>query len=330
MNEAKQVGRGLVADIGGTNSRFAVAADGAISEPVKFACADFQDMKAAIEAYLEFSSVEASDLNWAVLAVAGPVDGDEVHMTNHAWRIKGSEIADAFGWTRASVVNDFTALACSTPALTREHLKPLGGGSARANAGIITTAIVGAGTGLGVGGLVRGAFGVAPLTTEGGHTSFAPLDDIERAVNAALLTRFERVSNERLLSGPGLVNLYWALGQAAGVQTDEIEPAEVTARAIAGSDQLAVDTIAMFARMLGAFTGDLVLSYGARGGAYIAGGLVPAMRDIFDGAAFRARFEAKGRFREYMESVPVWLVTDPFAALTGAAVFGAAVWGAEP
>jgi glucokinase len=296
----------------------------AVSTPAIFRCADYPDLQSALRLYLERDAGRRRP-NWAVIAVAGPVDRNTVTMTNHSWRIDGAEIAAEFALREARLVNDFAALASATPLLDAAHLIPIGAGEGRAVGSITTTAVVGAGTGLGVGGLVSGPNGITPLTTEGGHASFAPVDDLEREINKALLTRFERVSNERLLCGEGLVNIHWALSQIQGARAEKLAPREVTARAADKSDPLSVQTMQVFSRVMGAFAGDVVLMFGARGGAFVAGGLVPATLDVFDRAAFRARFEAKGRFRSYMEATPAWIVTHPFAALSGAAAMAQAL-----
>ncbi len=142
---------------------------------------------------------------------------------------------------------------------------------------------------------------------------------MEREINKALRTKFERVSNERILCGDGLVNLHWALAKVEGAQPEVLQPRDVTARAKDGSDKRSVLAVEVFSRVMGSFAGDVALMMGARGGVYVAGGLAGAMLGIFDNDAFRARFESKGRFRRYMEETPTWIVTHPYAALAGAA-----------
>lgn len=310
---------GLVGDIGGTHCRFAVATPGAgeLAAPAKYPCADFPDILQAIAAYL---SREASrrKLDWAVIAVAGPVDNNTVDLTNLSWRISGAEIAARFGMREVRLVNDFTAFARATPLVENSELVPLGG-APHAVAGETTTAVVGAGTGLGVGGLLQHAGHAIPLTTEGGHTTFAPTDDLELEIARALLTRFERISNERLLSGDGLANIYWALSRIDGVEAPALASRDITRRAADGSDARALKAVQVFSRVLGSFSGDVVLTLGARGGLYVSGGVIHAMLDVFDRAGFRERFESKGRFRKYMEDIPAWIVVHPFAALLGSA-----------
>lgn len=312
---------GLVGDIGGTNCRFALAVRGstALASAARYPVADFLDLNGAIAAYLEREAPRRK-LDWAVIAVAGAVDNGTVALTNHSWKITAADIAAKFGIREVRLVNDFSALARATPLLDPAHLTPVGAVSRRAfDASASTTAVIGPGTGLGVGGLALGSTSVAVLTTEGGHTTFAPNDDLEREIVRLLLTRFERVSNERLLCGEGLCNIYWALSQIDGVEPEILTAKDITQRASEKSDPRCVRTLDVFTRALGAFGGDVVLMMGARGGLFLAGGMLPAILDVFDHAAFRAAFEAKGRFRSYLEQTPAHIIVHPFAALMGAA-----------
>jgi len=314
---------GLVADIGGTNCRLALARFGSseIHAPVSYAVAEYADLRDAIRAYLA-RDPSRRGLTWAVIAVAGPIENDAVNLTNHSWRIAASEISAAFSIPHVRLVNDFGALARSTPMLDGDDLIVIGGGAPQDFGGVTTTAVVGAGTGLGVGGLIITADRALPLTTEGGHATFAPTDDLEREINRVLLKRFERVSAERLLCGEGLVNIRAALAEIEGVAAESLQPRDVTARAIAKSDPLSVRTMQVFSRAMGAFAGDVALIMGARGGVYVGGGLIPATLEVFDHSAFRERFEAKGRFQSYMEQTPTRIVAHPYAALIGAAALG--------
>ena len=311
---------GLVGDIGGTNCRFALAARGSagISQPAAYPCADFENVTGAVAAYLT-SAAGGRKIDWAVIAVAGPVDRDSVALTNRAWRISAAEIGAAFGIADVRLVNDFSALAAATPLLEAQHLIGLGGGAPRAIAGVTTSAVIGPGTGLGVGGLISGPSGVMALTSEGGHSAFAPTDDLEREIARLLLTRFERISNERLLCGDGLRNIHWALSIIDGASPEALQAREVTRRAAEGTDPRSTLALQVFSRILGAFGGDVVLTLGARGGLYIAGGMMPVILPMFDRQAFRERFEAKGRFRQYMEEIPASVVVHPYPALVGAA-----------
>ncbi len=314
---AKLQGIGLVGDIGGTNCRYAlVRAAPRIEDPVSYRNADFANFLDTIEAYL---ARDSSRVDWAVIAVAGPIVDNAVAMTNRPWRVDGNEIAERFGMRSAMIINDFSALAASTPHIAASHLERIGGGEPLSVDGVTTTAIVGPGTGLGVGGLVCGPFGVTVLSTEGGHATFAPSDDIEREILRVLTERFEHVSNERLICGDGLRNIHWALSRIAGVEPEVLKAAEVSRRALAKEDRLATQALLVFSRALGAFAGNVVLTLGARGGIYLAGGMLPAIKTAFDRDAFRERFETKGRLNAYMQGVPTWMMIDPFAALVGAA-----------
>lgn len=312
-------GLGLVGDVGGTHCRFALATRGdtELSAPVKYPCADFPDIIQAISAYLE-KEAPRRPVEWAVIAVAGPVDRDTVQLTNHPWVISASEIAARLGMRDVRLVNDFTAAARATPLVEATDLIPLGGKPAQ-RSDSVTTAVVGAGTGLGVGGLLTNERGSFPLTTEGGHATFAPANDLEREIDRVLRTRFERVSAERLLSGDGLRNIYWALSQIDGVGPLEPEARDITRKASDNSDERAVRAVRVFCGVIGAFGGDVVLTMGARGGLYLSGGVIHNMLDVFDRAVFREAFEAKGRFRSYMEEIPAWIVVHPYAALLGGA-----------
>jgi glucokinase len=315
---------GLVGDIGGTNSRFALVARGetALSAPLSLPNADFTDMYGALDRYLH-EEAKGKKPEWAVIAVAGPVRNGAVSLTNRAWKIDSAEISKRFGIADARLVNDFSALAAAAPYVASKDRMALGGGATRTVDGVTTIAVVGPGTGLGVGGLVRAGGRDVVLTTEGGHSSFAPIDALEREIERLLQTRFERVSNERLLCGEGLINIYWALGGIHHKKTETLTPREITRRAAEKSDPLCIEAVDIFSRVLGAFAGDVVLTMGAQGGCYIAGGMVPAIIDIFDRDAFRERFEAKGRFRRYMQETPAWIINAPFTALLGSAALAA-------
>jgi glucokinase len=245
------------------------------------------------------------------------VTGDVIHLTNRDWSFSIEGLRDQFGWRRLVVVNDFAIVGHALPALTPEHWRPLAGPAwSRTLPPVVS--LIGPGTGLGVGAVAQMADGYIVLPTEGGHASFAPLDSFEMEILRVLLGRFPRVSNERLLSGPGLQNLYAAMaevrGQPAGLQG---APAIMEA-ALRGADSLAKDTLERFGLMLGGVMGDVALVHGA-GAVAVAGGIAPRMIDFLDTPAVRARFEAKGRARGLLATVPIALITHPEPALLGAA-----------
>jgi glucokinase len=307
----------LVADIGGTRARFALLGEGA-SRPALvrvYDVADFPGPYEAIRAYLEAEG--DPPVVGGALAVATAVTGDAVRFTNSPWEFSIDALRAALGWGRLEVVNDFTALARSLPLLEATDKRRIGGGVPVAGAPL---ALLGPGTGLGVSGLVPCARGWVPIAGEGGHAAFSPGTRREAAVLERLWQTWERVSFERLLSGPGLATLHRTLAALDGDDAPALQPEEVTARALAGSDARCREALALFCAILGTAAANLCLTLGARGGVYIGGGIVPALGDWFAASPFRARFEAAGRFGAYLAAVPTWVVLAPDAALRGAAL----------
>ena len=303
----------LIADIGATNARFAlVDAEGRIDEPRVLASDDYADLETAIEAYL--SAVRAAAPKEAALAVASPVTGDLVTLTNHPWSFSISRLRQRLGLARLLVVNDFTANALAVPRLGASERIAVGGGEPVADTPI---AVLGPGSGLGMSGLVPTAAGWIALPGEGGHQTMAAADGREAAVLERLRRRFDHVSAERVLSGQGLVNLYQTLAGLDGVPTAPLTPAQIADRVIGEGDRQARDAVAMFCAMLGTVAGNLALTLGARGGVYIAGGIVPRLGATFVASDFRARFEAMGRFRTYLAAIPTYVVTHPTPAFPG-------------
>jgi len=301
-----------VADVGGTRGRFAVL--GAASRPgpaVELACADYPDMEALLRAGLARLGLPRPGA--LALAIAAPVLGDAVALTNLDWRFSQGELARALGIGRLLVLNDFAAQALALPQLRPADLLALGPPRAASEG---TKAVLGPGTGLGVAGLARGNGGWTVLSGEGGHVDFAPQDERQAAVWRALARRFGHVSLERILSGPGLVNLYRALAETDGLPAPLDHPAGLLA---ADAPAPAAEALRLFARLLGQAAGDLALTLGATGGVYLSGGVVPAMGAAFDAASFRAGFTAKGRFAAYLDALSTWLVRHPQPALLGLA-----------
>ena len=306
---------GLIADIGGTNARFALLIGGAVSAIEVLKTADYADIGAAIGAYLDRAAPDAAPVA-AAFAVASPVTGDHIELTNRDWSFSVQALEQALGLGALRVVNDFAAVALAVSRLAPGEVERIGGGAAVAGAPV---AVIGPGTGLGVSALVRGDGKAVPISTEGGHVTLAAADPREDAVIAHLRARFGHVSAERCLSGPGLVNLYGALAALAGDEVAELSPAEITDRALAGADALCADAVGMFCAMLGTVAGNLALSLGALGGVYIAGGIVPRLGPLFADSHFRARFEAKGRFSDYNAAIPTMVITAETPAFTGLA-----------
>jgi glucokinase len=306
----------LLGDIGGTHARWAwQARPGAALEDVTVvAGTDAASLHASAEAYLARSG--HSRPQWAGIGIATAITGDEVRMTNHPWSFSIRELKQSLGLERCLVINDFTALAMSLPALAPSDLRAVGGGTAVADA---TIGLLGPGTGLGVSGLMpNGLGGWLPLSGEGGHVTLAASDDREAALLAWLRSRLGHVSAERVLSGSGLVNLYQALCAIDGAEPRALKPADVTAAALDGTDLRCVAALAQFTAFLGNVAGNLALTLGARGGMYLGGGIVPRLGDSFDGALFRRHFEAKGRFGGYLQQIPTWVIAAPAPALLGA------------
>ena len=318
----------LIADIGGTNARFALhSGRGAPASLKLLACADYPGPGAAARAYLGDAALRRMPKR-AAFAVASPVTGDRIAMTNHPWSFTIAGLKRELALDSLSVINDFAAIALALPALGEPDLVKVGGGAPASGAPL---AVLGPGTGLGAAALVPGDGGPVPVATEGGHVTLAASDAREAAVIAAMAGRFGHVSAERALSGPGLVNLHAALASLDGASLDGADagtptPEEITAGAIAGADALCESALDMFFSMLGTVAGNLALSLGARGGVYIAGGIVPGLADALAASRFRARFEDKGRFRGYMEAIPTFVIIRPQPALIGLA----ALLDAEP
>ncbi|MEJ6007485.1 glucokinase [Paucibacter sp. AS339] len=301
----------LLGDIGGTNARFAWAesASGPVARCVNYRCADYPTIADAISSYV--SEHAPTRPQAAALGIANPIDGDQVRMTNGNWSFSIQALKRDMGVQRLSVVNDFTALALALPSLEASQLHALEGGSSVAGEPL---AVLGAGTGLGVAGLLPLPHGAwRPLSGEGGHASLAGQDAFEDAVIARLRLRFGHVSAERALSGPGLVNLYQACAEIAVNASHavhgapDLTPPEVLLRAEQG-DPLAAQAIGLFCSFLGSVAGNLALTLGARGGVYIGGGVAPRLLKELRQSNFRARFEGKGRFADYLAAIPCFVI----------------------
>jgi glucokinase len=312
---------GLVADVGGTNARFALAGLtpwGEIATDARrdLRADDYKGLAECIEAYLD-SLGDAPRPTQGAFGVASPVTGDAVRLTNRDWSFSIEALRRRFDWEGLQVVNDFAIVGHAVPALGSEHLHVLTGPAWSKTLPPVIT-LIGPGTGLGVSAVVSGPDGHQVLATEGGHVSFAPVDALEIELLRVMLRRFPRVSNERVLSGPGLANLYAAMAQVRGAPAVlEGAPAILDA-ALNDADALAKDTVERFALILGGVMGDVALTHGAHAVA-MAGGIAPRMIDFLDSAAVRARFEAKGRSEAFLATVPVALITHPEPALLGAA-----------
>lgn len=306
---------GLLGDVGATNARFALLGpDGGMTVPKTCAVADFASLAEAIETYLAKEGSARPRLG--ALAVAAPITGDAVSMTNHPWSFSIAALRVRLSLERLTVLNDFNANALAIPHLEAVDVAKIGAGAPAAGAPI---GVIGPGSGLGVSGLIGIEGREVALEGEGGHVTLAPANARESAVLERLRARFGHVSAERALSGPGIVNLYGALCELAGKPAPALTAREITDPSRAAQDPLAREAVTMFCAMLGTLAGDLALTLGARGGVYIAGGIAPKLGLATIGPPFRERFEDKGRFRGYLESTPTYLILRPTPALLGLA-----------
>lgn len=307
----------LIADIGGTNARFAlVQGDGIPYAERTLFCAEYPKLANAITAYLQ--TLAEPRPSEAALAVAMPVGGDQVTFTNNPqWSFSVEDLRQTLGFERLLLLNDFTALALALPCLGTQEIRSIGGGTAVAEAVI---GLLGPGTGLGVSGLVWSGERWIPLQSEGGHVSFAPVTEREWQIVRLVAARFGHVSAERLLSGPGLVNIYQAVAALEGKTPETLEPSQITEAGLTRSCPLCVETLEFFCAALGTVAGNLAITLGARGGIYIGGGIVPQLGVFFEQSGFRPRFEAMGRFESYMAAIPTHVITAVNPALRGIAM----------
>jgi glucokinase len=322
MSEEPAPAPWLVADIGATNARFGLMSrERRLLSTQTYPCAEYRAIEDALDVYLGGRGALPMPRQWAI-AIASAIVGDRVAMTNHPWSFSILALKARFGLDRLEVINDFTAVALALPYLGPDDRFAVGGGVPVDGA---PKAVLGPGSGLGVSGLVRCGTDWVPLTGEGGHATLAPADDRESAAIDRMRRHFDHVSAERALSGPGLVNLYDTLAGVDAVPSLGYTAPQITDHALHDTDRLCAETVAMFCAMLGTTAGNLALTLGARGGVYIAGGIVPRLGQWFAHSPFRDRFEAKGRFRAYMAAIPTYVVTHPLPAFLGcAALLGGA------
>lgn len=309
----------LVGDVGSTNARFGLVLAGdrsaALRHVISLRCANYPGLAAAVEAYL--AQVRGPRPRVAAIAIAAPPNGDRLSLTNHPWTFSISETRRVLGLDRLDILNDFTALALSLPVLPPEDLVKIGEGSSTADAPL---AVIGPGTGLGMSGLIKTGDRWMALTGEGGHAAFSPVTEREMDVARILQRRYGHVSWERLLSGPGLINLYESLAELAGQAPESLSPGDVSKRGVERSCPICSEALDMFCGSLGTAAGNLALTLGARGGVYIGGGIVPRLGGFFQESAFRQRFEEKGRFAGYLAAIPTYVISARYPALTGAAI----------
>ncbi len=308
----------LIADIGGTNARFALALnDGRVTQTRILACRDYPDPSAAAQAFLADVQPAVQPTHGA-FGVASAVSGDHIDLTNHCWSFSTEATRERIGLSQLRVINDVEAMTLSVPHLGEKDIAHIGSGQAVPGAAI---AAVAPGTGLGAAALIpdesRGWIAVA---SEAGHASATPVRDREAAILSAVRHRFGNVSVERVVSGPGLVNLYNAICEIDDAKAEPIaDPAKIAHRGRSGECPHCVEALKTFSALFGTFAGDMALTFCARGGVFIGGGVVLKLGAGFDGAAFRRRFEDKGRFSDYLRAIPTFLITHETPALVGLA-----------
>jgi len=318
----------LLADVGGTNVRFALA-DPTRAQPLladsirRYRVADFATFTDVALAYLGALGAQPRQ---GVFAFAGQIRNGEVQITNHRWSVSRDRVCAELALDSLHFINDFAAMSLSVTLLGATDLRAIGGVPPPLIVGAEarTFAVVGPGTGLGVGALLLRDGVASALETEGGHTSFAPRTDEDIEILRWLSARFGRVSNERLLCGSGLSNLHEALANIHGTFEERLFPEEITRRADAGSDPVCVHAVELFCELLGSLVGDFILAFGAWDGAYLAGGLTPLLLPWLERGGFRRRFEDKGRFAGTLAHVPSVAIVHPDAGLLGASAHAVA------
>ena len=312
---------GLVADIGGTNARFALV-DLDNNQAVELLAqqtlptVDYPNLSDAAQHYLQTADFPKADIVSGSFAVAGAIDGDWFEMTNNPWAFSVKAVCADLDFEQLHLLNDFGAIAWAIPDLKVDEFVEIGGGKSESSKPV---AVVGPGTGLGVGGYILEGDQFTALQTEGGHASFAPQNDLEIEILKILQARFTRVSWERVLSGPGLENIYAALLRITAQQGDVLTAKQITKGALERDDVLCVQALNQFCACLGTLAGDVALILGALGGVNIAGGIVPRFVDFFIDSPFRERFEYKGRFSDYTAGISTHLVVAEQPGLLGAA-----------
>jgi len=308
----------FVGDVGGTNARFALVENGNLVQESIHNCAtrDYSDTVDAIKSFL--AAKGNPRVSSACLALACPITGDTVKLTNCDWEFSKQALHDVLGIAQVMFVNDFTALAKGVPALASHQYYAIGKGVAQPRQPM---GVMGPGTGFGVSGLVWGGSHWVALQGEGGHIGFAPANEIEMEILRVGWQEYgDRVSVERILSGAGLEFLYRTLSRIKGTVAEELKASDITRQAVEDPQSICRETVNIFCGVLGGVAGDSALTLGALGGIYIGGGIIPKLGDIVHASPFRERFEAKARFKNYVSRIPTYVIIDSTqAALMGAA-----------
>jgi glucokinase len=298
----------IVADIGGTNARFALVS-GKANQQFVFSdihilpAGQYASFSDALRAYLAL--LPGIKPRAVCAAIAGPVLGDKAKMTNLNWAFSCTAVAEEFGLSRFIAMNDFAAVAAAAGDIHPEHLVSIKPGKSDPHG---NKAVFGPGTGLGVAGVVNHQGKWLPLPSEGGHVNLAPSTPFEADVIKAAMSLHGHVSAEVFISGPGLKNLYNAIALVQGQTAEALTPADISRKALDGSCALSLTTLTTFCRLLGSFAGNLALTYGATGGVYMAGGILPRFTDFLRASAFTEAFMAKGAQKGYVADVPADLI----------------------
>lgn len=303
----------LVADVGGTNTRCALVDEG--GRPTRIGIYENAAFSSLLEVLRAYLSERGAQPREAAIAVAAPVTSDNVRMTNRQWHFSIAELRQDMGLSELKLINDFMAIALSLPRLEADDLVTIGTGQGVSGKAM---AVLGPGTGLGVSGLIPGPQGWAPIAGEGGHATLAPGTAREAALVDAVVSQFGHCSAERLISGPGLALTYDTLRQLGGAVAARLDPPLIAARAADG-DPVAQESLEIFFGLLGSVAGNVALTLGALGGVFIGGGIAPQLLERLAESDFRARFDAKGRYAGYMQSIPTAVITHPTPALLGLA-----------
>ena len=308
----------LLGDIGGTYARFAlVMGDGSpITHPVTLPTGQFPDLATAASAYLQ--RVSQVTVRQACIAIANPIDGDVLKMTNNPWQFSIKATQQRLGLHSLLMINDWEAMAMAAPALKGDDLAQIGPGEPVLHA---PKGLIGPGTGLGVSSLVRSRRGDwVAIAGEGGHVSLSPTCPREADILRIMWRTYAHVSAERAISGMGLENLHQAICELNGTDAEPLAAEQVTERALSGSDIACEEALACMCCMLGNAAANLAMTLGARGGIYIGGGVIRHLGDYFAQSGFRAAFEAKGRFENYMKRIPTYIIQAEEPALIGCAM----------
>lgn len=309
--------RTLLADIGGTNARFALLERGDVSAVESLVVSEHAGVAEAIGRFLHRRALR-DGIAAAVLGVAGPVEDGRCRITNSGWMIDAAELCARLGCSSVTVLNDFEALGWSLPVLTPPDLRTLGPASPRNDA---TMLVLGPGTGFGTACLVVREGRAFVVASEAGHATLPAESAREAAIIDHVQRRFGHVSIERIVSGPGLENLYFAIAAIDGADVPARQSAEITEAAIARRCDISRAALETFCAMLGSVAGNLALTFRAEGGVYIGGGIAPRIVDVMASSEFRARFEAKGRYRAYLEAIPTHVIMRPDAVFVALRAF---------